>query len=120
MKRRDGLVSDTKKRMMKMMSDDEYIDGLLIEYVYNYYIFYIVIKNDLLYNKSSVDISLLISDIFLLFRYNPPLFIKLFASEYDLAKPDNLARCVIVETETSSFSIIIQLDLISSFIFHIC
>jgi hypothetical protein len=33
MKRRDGLVSDTKKRMMKMMSDDEYIDGLLIEYV---------------------------------------------------------------------------------------
>jgi hypothetical protein len=38
MKRRDGLVSDTKKKMMRM-NDDEYIDGLLIEYVYNYYIF---------------------------------------------------------------------------------
>jgi hypothetical protein len=32
MKRRDGLVSDTKKKMMRM-NDDEYIDGLLIEYV---------------------------------------------------------------------------------------
>jgi hypothetical protein len=45
MKRRDGLVSDTKKKMMRMMSDDEYIDGLLIEYVYNYYIFYIISHN---------------------------------------------------------------------------
>ena len=26
MKRRDGLVSDTKKKMMRM-NDDEYIDG---------------------------------------------------------------------------------------------
>ena len=41
MKPKDGLVSDTKKKMMRMNRL-----GLLVEYVYNYYIFYIVVKID--------------------------------------------------------------------------
>ncbi len=38
MKPKDGLVLDTKKKKMMRMNRE----GLLVEYVYNYYIFYTI------------------------------------------------------------------------------